>query len=268
MIETDHPQLSVARQCALLGLARSTYYYQPAPVSTEELAVRAALDRAYTRWPFYGSRRLAWALQREGFAVGRKRVQGLMRALGLEAIYPKPRLSVPGASAPKYPYLLRGLTIERPNQVWAVDITYVPLAWGWLYLVALLDWYSRYVLAWRLSNTLETAFCVAALDEALAQHGAPQIHNNDQGAQFTSGDYVQRLESHGIQISWDGRGRVYDNIFVERLWRTVKYEYLYLHEHPDGRQLEQGLSDYWRFYNEERPHQALGHRTPAEVYRG
>jgi len=268
MIETSHPELSIARQCALLGLARSTYYYQPAPVSAEELAVRAALDRAYTRWPFYGSRRLVWVLQQAGFAVGRKRVQGLMRELGLAAIYPKPRLSVPEASAREYPYLLRGLRIERPNQVWAVDITYVPLVRGWMYLVALLDWYSRYVLAWRLSNTLDTAFCLAALEEALARHGVPQIHNNDQGAQFTSREYVQRLEAHGIQISWDGRGRVYDNIFVERLWRTVKYEYLYLAEHSDGRQLTKGLSEYWRFYNEERPHQALNNCTPAEVYRG
>jgi putative transposase len=266
MIETNHLQLSVTRQCELLGLARSSYYYEAAPVSVEELALRRALDRAYTRWPFYGSRRLTWVLRQQGHAVGRERVQSLMRAMGLEAIYPKPRLSVGGATATKYPYLLRGLTIARPNQVWAVDITYVALAWGWMYLVALLDWASRYVLAWRLSNTLETRFCLEALEAALAQHGRPEIHNSDQGVQFTSGPYVECLEAAGVQVSWDGRGRVYDNIFVERLWRSVKYEHLYLHESADGAELERGLSGYFRFYNEERPHQALGYQTPTEVF--
>lgn len=267
MIETTHPQLSVLRQCQLIGLSRSSYYYKPVAVGAQELALRAALDRAYTCWPFYGSRRLTWALQQDGFAVGRKRVQGLMRDMGLEALYPKPRLSLSGQTVTKYPYLLRGISVVRPNHVWAVDITYVPLTWGWMYLVALLDWYSRYVLAWRLSNTLETTFCLEALDEALATHGAPQIHNNDQGAQFTSAEYVGRLTAAGIQISWDGRGRVYDNIYVERFWRTVKYEHLYLHETADGRQLEQGLREYMYFYNEQRPHQALNNRTPREVYR-
>jgi putative transposase len=266
MIETTHPQLSVTRQCGLLGLARSSYYYAPVVVSADELALRRAVDRAYTRWPFYGSRRLAWALQREGYAVGRERVQRLMRAMGLEAIYPKPRLSQPGAPAVKYPYLLRGMTIDRPNQVWAVDITYLALSWGWMYLVALLDWASRYVLAWRLSNTLETEFCLAAMEAALTRHGAPEIHNSDQGAQFTSATYVARVEASGARVSWDGRGRVYDNIFVERLWRSVKYEYLYLHEVADGVELERGLAGYFRFYNETRPHQALGNHTPAEVY--
>jgi putative transposase len=266
MIETEHPQLSVTSQCALLGLARSTYYYQPVADSAEDLALMRALDRLYTRWPFYGSRRLAWALRAQGHEVGRKRVQSLMRAMGLEAIYPRPRLSAGAAAAQKHPYLLRGLRIERPNQVWAVDITYVPLAAGFLYLVALLDWFSRYVLAWRLSNTLETAFCLEALEEALSKYGVPEIHNNDQGVQFTSAEYVGRLEVAGAKVSWDGRGRVYDNIFVERLWRSVKYEHVYLHEHADGGALASGLGEYFSFYNHQRPHQALGHRPPAELY--
>jgi putative transposase len=268
LIETEHPELSVTRQCELLGLARSSFYYQPAVVSAEQLALMRDLDRLYTRWPFYGSRRLAWALRRQGHEVGRKRVQSLMRTMGLEAIYPKPRLSAGAAAAQKYPYLLRGLRIERPNQVWAVDITYVPLAAGFLYLVALLDWFSRYVLAWRLSNTLETAFCLEALEEALSQYGVPEIHNNDQGVQFTSAEYVGRVQAAGAQVSWDGRGRVYDNIFVERLWRSVKYEHVYLHEHADGEALASGLGEYFPFYNHQRPHQALEYRPPAELYFG
>jgi len=268
MIETRHPPLSLTRQCALLGLARSSYYYAPVAVSAEELGLRRALDRAYTRWPFYGSRRLTWVLRQQGHDVGRERVQGLMRSMGLEAIYPKPRLSVGGVTTTNYPYLLRGLRIDRPNQVWAVDITYVALARGWMYLVALLDWASRYVLAWRLSNTLETGFCLEALEAALRQHGAPEIHNSDQGVQFTSEQYVGRLEAAQVRVSWDGRGRVYDNIFVERLWRSVKYEHLYLHEPEDGAELEHGLSGYFRFYNEERPHQALEYQRPMEVYMG
>jgi len=268
LIDTAHPELSVTRQCELVGLARSSYYYESVPVSAEELRWRRALDRAYTRWPFYGSRRLTWALRRQGHAIGRKRVAGLMRAMGLEAIYPKPRLSTAGVTATKYPYLLRGMKIERPNQVWAVDITYIAMAWGWMYLVALLDWASRYVLAWRLSNTLETRFCQEALEAALVQHGSPEIHNSDQGVQFTSAAYVGQLEAAGVRVSWDGRGRVFDNIFVERLWRSVKYEYVYLHESQDGAELARGLGGYVRFYNEERPHQGLAYRTPAEVYLG
>jgi putative transposase len=223
------------------------------------------LDEQYTRTPFYGIRRMTAWLQQEGYAVNHKRVGRLLRQMGLEAIYPKPRLSVPGEPARRYPYLLRGLPIERANQVWSTDITYVRMPRGFLYLVAILDWYSRYVLAWELSNTLDTAFCLAALDRALA-HATPTIFNSDQGVQFTSQAFTSRLEQAGIQISWDGRGRALDNVFVERLWRSVKYEEVYLHDYATVADAVSGLTRYFRFYNEERLHQALGYRTPAHMH--
>jgi len=265
MIETHHPPVSVARQCALLGLARSSFYYAPLSESAENLRLMRRLDELYTAHPFYGSRRMVATLEREGWAANRKRVQRLMRQMGLEAIYPRRALSPPSSPEVRFPDLLKGLAITRPNQVWGVDITYLRLAGGYLYLVALLDWYSRYVLAWELSNSVEVGFCVRALRQAL-RRATPEIHNSDQGAQFTSTEYVAAVAASGAAVSWDGRGRVYDNIFVERLWRTVKYEEIYLREYADGWALRAGLEKYFRFYNEERPHQALGYQTPAEVY--
>jgi putative transposase len=267
MIETVHPSLSVVRQCELLGLPRSSFYYAPVAESAENLRLMRRLDELYTAHPFYGSRRMVAALEREGWELNRKRVQRLMQVMGLEALYPKRSLSAPASPEARFPYLLKGLAITRPNQVWAVDITYIRLAAGYLYLVALLDWFSRYVLAWELSNSLEVGFCLRALERAL-RHGAPAIHNSDQGVQFTSAEYVAQVQASGARISWDGRGRVYDNIFVERLWRSVKYEEIYLREYADGWALQEGLAQYFRFYNEERPHQALAYRTPAEVYHG
>jgi putative transposase len=225
------------------------------------------IDEQYLRRPFYGSRRMTVWLRGEGEEVNRKRVQRLMRLMGLEAIYPKPRTTVPGAGHKIYPYLLRNVTMTRPNQAWGTDITYVPLRRGFLYLVAILDWYSRYVLAWRLSNTLDGAFCLEALEEAL-QIARPEIFNTDQGSQFTSREFTGRLESAGVAISMDGRGRALDNVFVERLWRTVKYEDVYLKDYGSGVECHAGLKSFLTFYCEERSHQSLGYRTPAEVYWG
>jgi putative transposase len=249
------------RQCALLGLAHSTCYYRPAGESEENLALMRAIDAQYLRTPFYGSRKLAEAL-----GVNRKRTQRLMRAMGIEAIYPKRRTTWPGAGHKIYPYLLRNVAVTRPDQVWASDITYVPLRHGFLYLVAVMDWYSRYVLSWRLSNTLTGDFCMEALDEALSQ-ARPEIFNSDQGSQFTATAFTSRLESHGVAISMDGRGRAIDNVFIERLWRSVKYEEVYLRDYPDGWDAGASLAAYFRFYNHERIHQALGYRKPLEVYR-
>lgn len=223
------------------------------------------IDQLYTRRPFYGSRRMTTILNQWGHAVNRKRVQRLMRKMGLEAIYPRPRTSQPAPLHRIYPYLLRGLVIDRPNQVWSTDITYVPMPQGFMYLVAVMDWYSRYVLAWRLSNTMEVDFCLEAQEEALSI-GKPQIFNSDQGSQFTSPRFTSRLESEGISISMDGRGRAFDNIFIERLWRSVKYEDLYLKSYDNVPLLDRGLADYFLFYNGERPHQALDYRTPADIY--
>jgi putative transposase len=219
------------------------------------------------KWPFYGSRRMTTALKREGYPVNRKRVQRLMRLMGIQAIYPKPRLSMSHQDHKIYPYLLRDISIDRPGQVWCADITYLPLHYGFVYLVAILDWYSRYVLAWRLSNTLDTIFCLEALDEALKiRH--PEIFNSDQGCQFTSMAFTDRLKEAGIKISMDGRGRVFDNIFIERLWRSLKYEDVYLKDYQTVMELNAGLDDYFRFYNYERPHQSLENKTPAMVYHG
>jgi putative transposase len=251
----------------LVGLHRSTWYYEPAPESAANLALMRLIDEEYLRRPYYGSRRMTVWLNNEGHEVNRKRVQRLMRLMRLEAVYPKPRTTVPGAGHKIYPYLLRDVAVTRPNQVWSTDITYVPLARGFLYLTAIMDWYSRYVLAWRLSNSLDADFCLEALDEALA-HGRPEIFNSDQGVQFTSQAFTGRLESAGVAISMDGRGRALDNVFVERLWRSVKYEEVYLHEYVNGAECHAGLSAYLKFYCEERPHQSLDYRTPAEVYGG
>jgi putative transposase len=265
LIEPAHPHLSIVRQCALLGIARSSWYYAPHGESEENLALMRLLDEQYTRTPFYGVARMTAWLQQQGSAVNVKRVRRLLRLMGLEAIYPKPWLSVPGEPPRRYPYLLRELAITRANQVWSTDITYVRLRQGFLYLVAILDWYSRYVLAWELSNTLDTSFCLVALERAL-QQGTPAIFNTDQGVQFTSAAYTQRLEQAGIQISWDGRGRALDNVFVERLWRSVKWEEVYLKDYQAAADAWQGLASYFAFYNHERPHQALGYQTPAQVH--
>ena len=267
MIEAEHPVLSVRRQCGLLALARSGLYYEPQGESPENLALMRLLDEAYTAWPFYGVRKMTAHLAREGQAVNVKRVRRLMRLMGLEAIYPRKRLSVPQEGAKTYPYLLRDVAVVRPDQVWSADITYIRLQRGFLYLVAILDCYSRYVLSWALSSSLEAAFCVWALEEALAQ-GEPEIFNTDQGIQFTSEAFTGILETRGIAISMDGRGRVFDNIFSERLWRTVKKEEVYLKDYADPGKAREGLRAYFRFYNERRLHQALSYSTPAEVYDG
>jgi putative transposase len=257
----------VRRQCALLGLARSSLYSQPVAESAENLHLMRLLDAQYTATPFYGSRRMTAWLRVQGYAVNRKRVTRLMHQMGIEAIYAKPKLSQPIAGHKIYPYLLRGVTIERVNHVWSTDITYIRLQHGFIYLVAVIDWFSRYVLSWALSITLDGAFCLEALEAAL-QGGRPEIFNTDQGAQFTSRAFTERLSHGGIQISMDGRGRALDNVFVERLWRTVKYEEVYLREYSTVREAQQGLRRYFGFYNDERLHQALGYRTPAAVYHG
>jgi putative transposase len=265
LIEPAHSQLSIARQCDLLGIARSSWYYQPRGETAANLALMRLLDEQYTRMPFYGVERMTAWLRQQGYVVNPKRVRRLLRLMGLEALYPKPRLSLPSEQERRYPYLLRGRAIIAVNDVWSTDITYVRMRHGFLYLVAVLDWYSRYVLAWELSNTLDTRFCLQALEGAL-RHGQPRIFNTDQGAQFTSAIYTGRLEQAGIQISWDGRGRALDNVFVERLWRSVKWEEVYLHDYQTVADALSGLDRYFRFYNQERPHQALAYRTPAQVY--
>ena len=265
MIEPEHPTISIARQCELLDLARSSYYYQPVPESEENLHLMRCLDEQYTRTPFYGIKRMTAWLRTQGYEVNHKRVARLLRLMGLEAIYPEPRLSQPGEQTSRYPYLLRGMKIERVNQVWSTDITYIRLRGGFLYLVAIIDWFSRYVLAWHTSITLETAFCLEALNQAF-QEAQPEIFNTDQGSQFTSNEFVSRLKAAQVRISWDGRGRALDNIFVERLWRSVKYEEVYLKDYQTVMDAEKGLKDYFQFYNQERLHQSLEYQTPAQVY--
>jgi putative transposase len=266
-VEPAHPELSTGRQCELVGLARSSYYYQPAPANAENLALMRLLDEQYLRTPFYGSRRMMVWLQQQGHAVNRKRVQRLMQVMGLAGIAPGPGTSQPHPLHKVYPYLLRDRVVERPNQVWCSDITYVPMPVGFMYLVVVMDWFSRYVLAWELSNTLDVSFCVAALERALARC-QPEIFNSDQGVQFTSQAFTGRLEQAQVQISMDGRGRTFDNIFVERLWRTVKYEDIYLKDYPTVPALYHGLTWYFEFYNQARPHQGLNNQTPATVYSG
>jgi putative transposase len=263
-------KLPVVRQCELLGLARSTAYYEPLPVLEADLLLMRRIDELHLKWPFLGSRRLRDLLQTEGFPVGRKHVTTLMRKMGIAALYRKPRTSAPGAGPAHriYPYLLRNLVIDTPNQVWATDITYLPMAKGFLYLVAIMDWSSRKVLAWRTSNTLTTDFCVEALKEALTKYGTPEFFNTDQGAQFTSDDFTGVLRSRGIKISMDGRGRWMDNVFVERLWRSVKYEEVYLHAYGSIAEANRELGTYFEFYNRTRPHQGLERLTPDAVYFG
>jgi putative transposase len=264
MIERPGP-LSLRRQCVLLGLNRAALYYRPVTVRASALELMALLDRQYLRTPFYGSRRMTVWLQTQGHMVNRKRVQHLMQRMGLAAIYQRPRTSRPAPEHRIYPYLLRGLAITRVNQVWAADITYIPMAHGSLYLVAVLDWVSRYVLAWRLSNLLDTSFCVAAVEEALST-GRPEIFNTDQGSQFTDSDFTGVLRDHGVAISMDGRGRFSDNIFVERLWRSLKYEEIYLRAYASVAEARQAIAAYFEFYNNERLHQALDYRAPRQVF--
>ena len=249
----------------MLGVPRSGLYYRRVGESAENLELMRRLDEQYTRTPYYGVRRMTVQLRRQGWEVNEKRVRRLLRLMGLEALYPKPKLSQPGEGHRIYPYLLRGLGIERANQVWSADITYIRMARGWLYLVAVMDWFSRYVLSWRLSAHLESEFCVEALGAAL-RRGQPEIFNTDQGSQFTSEAFTGRLQQQGIRISMDGRGRCLDNVFTERLWRSVKYEEVYLKDYQQSWEAQEGLGRYFRHYNGERPHQALEYRTPAEVY--
>lgn len=267
MIEPGHPKISVRRQCELVGLNRATFYRQPSGETPLNLRLMGLIDGEYTRTPFYGYRKMTARLQAQGYAVNRKRVARLMRLMGLQAIYPRPRTSIAHPQHKKYPYLLRGMTITRPNQVWSADITYVPMPTGFMYLVAVMDWFSRFVLAWQLSNTLDGLFCLDALRLALRQ-GQPDIFNTDQGVQFTANDFTGELAAAHIQISMDGRGRAFDNIFIERLWRSVKYEDIYIKEYPTVPALEHGLHDYFEIYNYERPHQSLAYRTPADVHHG
>jgi putative transposase len=249
----------------LLDISRSGLYYQPKGISEDDLTLMKLIDRQYLATPFYGSRKIAAWLKKQGYKVNRKRVRRLMRIMGIRAIYRRPRTSKPAPGYKIYPYLLGGMEITRPNQVWAADITYIPMARGFMYLVAIIDWYSRYVLSWRLSNTMDASFCVDALEEAFRK-GKPDIFNTDQGAQFTGEAFTGLLRQHGVKISMDGKGSYNDNLFIERLWRSVKYEEVYLKAYEDGREARIGISNYFRFYNTERPHQAHGYRTPAEVY--
>lgn len=265
LIEPAHTELSIRRQCELLGLNRASYYYEPATETALNLTLMRLIDEEYTAHPFKGRRKMTHDLRQQGYLVNVKRVRRLMQIMGLEAIYPQPRTTIVDQEHRVYPYLLRGVPIVRPNQVWSIDITYLPLANGFMYLTAVIDWYSRYVLAWELSNTLDTQFCIDALEQAL-QLGQPEIFNSDQGSQFTSAAFTGILEAAGIRISMDGKGRALDNIFIERLWRTVKYEDIYLKHYETAPLLYAGLCDYFAFYNDERPHQSLEYRTPAAVF--
>jgi putative transposase len=266
MIARDRPDLSLSRQCRLLSISRSSFYYTLKGESPENLALMRRIDELFLKYPFYGSRQMVRQLRREGVCIGRHRVRRLMRLMGLEAIYQAPRTSAAHPEHRIYPYLLRNLEVNRPNQVWCADITYIPVQRGFLYLVAIMDWATRHVLAWRLSNTMDASFCVEALNEALARYGRPEIFNTDQGSQFTSFDFTGVLKEADIKISMDGRGRCMDNIFIERLWRSLKYEAVYLHELTDGFRAERVIGEWIGFYNTERPHSALGGQTPAEAY--
>jgi putative transposase len=267
MVERPGVDLSVRRQCALLNLARSGVYRSKPVIGAGDLAVMRRIDELHLDLPFYGSRRMTFELNKEGRAVNRKRVRRLMRVMGIEALVPRPGTSKPAPGHKIYPYLLRGLAIAEPNHVWAADITYIPMARGFLYLVAIIDWASRAVLAWRLSNTIDSRFCVEALEEALEGYGKPKIFNTDQGAQFTSVAFTAKLEKAGVAISMDGRGRFMDNIFIERLWRSIKYEEVHLKAYADGREARAGIGSWMTFYNFRRPHQAMNNQTPMAVWR-
>jgi putative transposase len=266
MIVPGRPGLSLSRQCQLLSISRSSFYYAPRGESPENLALMRRIDELFLKYPFYGSRQMACRLRREGVWIGRHRVRRLMRLMGLEAIYQAPRTSNPHPAHKIYPYLLGNLAIVHSDHVWCADITYIPVRRGFLYLVAIMDWATRHVLAWRLSNTMDTGFCIAALREAMARHGKPEIFNTDQGSQFSSPDFTGVLKDAGVAISMDGRGRCMDNIFIERLWRSLKYEAVYLHEMTDGFAAERVIATWIDFYNTERPHSALDGATPTEAY--
>jgi putative transposase len=267
MVERPGVDLSVRRQCALLNLARSGVYRPKPVIGADDLALMRRIDELHLELPFYGSRRMTFELNKEGRGVNRKRVQRLLRVMGIEALVPRPGTSKPAPGHKIYPYLLRGLAIAEPNHVWAADITYIPMARGFLYLVAIIDWVSRAVLAWRLSNTIDSRFCVEALQEALERYGKPKIFNTDQGAQFTSTAFTDKLEKPGVAISMDGRGRFMDNIFIERLWRSIKYEEVHLKAYADGREARAGIGSWMTFYNFRRPHQAMNNQTPMAVWR-
>jgi putative transposase len=267
LVDRKHGALSIRRQCELLGIARSVVYRPPPAANDNDLALMRRIDELFTAWPFLGSRRMTAMLRTAGHAVNRKRVRRLMRKMGIAALGPKPRTTVPAPEHKIFPYLLRGLAIDRPNQVWCADITYIPIGRGFLYLVAIMDWASRAVLAWRLSNTMDSSFCVSALEEALARFGKPDIFNTDQGSQFTSTAFTGTLTAAGIRISMDGRGRWMDNVFIERLWRSIKHEDIYLKGYTNGREAQAGIASWFAFYNTRRPHQALRNRAPMAVWR-
>jgi putative transposase len=266
MIVPDRPGLSLSRQCRLLSISRSSFYYAPRGESPENLVLMRRIDEMFLRYPFFGSRQMVRQLRRDGVRAGRHRVRRLMRLMGLEAIYQAPKTSTPHPAHRIYPYLLRNVAVERPDHVWCADITYIPVRRGFLYLVAIMDWATRHVLAWRLSNTMDARFCIEALNAALAEHGKPEIFNTDQGSQFTSLDFTDALKDAKVAISMDGRGRCMDNIFIERLWRSLKYEAVYLHEMTDGFAAERVIGEWIAFYNTDRPHSALDGATPAEAY--
>jgi putative transposase len=268
LVDRDDPVLAIVAQCRLLKIARSTLYYRPAAIDPDDLAVMRRMDELYLASPFYGSRRMVAVLRREGRVINRKRVRRLMRVMGLEAIYQKPNTSQGHPDHKLYPYLLRGLIIDRANQVWCADITYIPMARGFVYLVAVMDWFSRRVLSWRLSITMEADFCVEAVQEAMAKHGRPEIFNTDRGVQFTSAAFLDELETAGVRISMDGKGRFLDNIFIERLWRSLKYEEVFIKAYGSVIEARRGIGGWLAFYNDERPHQALGYRTPGAVLAG
>ena len=266
-LDREHPELSIRRQCQMLSLTRSGVYRPRRPANDNDLEAMRRIDALFTARPFFGARRIAKTLSRDGFAIDRKRVARLMRKMGIEALGPKPRTTKPAPGHKIYPYLLRDLKIERPGHVWAADITYIPIGKGFLYLVAVIDWASRAVLSWRLSNTMDASFCVEALEEALARYGRPEIFNTDQGSQFTGAAFTGVLINAGVRISMDGRGRWMDNVFIERLWRSLKHEDVYLKGYADGREARTGIGDWIAFYNETRLHQALGYRAPMAVWR-
>ena len=267
MIEPDHPDLSIGKQCRLLSIARSSFYYSPLGETDTNLTLMRVIDKQFLDTPFYGVRQMTWHLRNDGHPVNEKRIRRLMRLMGLMPIYQTPNTSKPAKGHKTYPYLLRGLRVDRPGQVWCADITYIPMRRGFLYLVAIMDWFTRKVLAWRISNTQEADFCVEALNEAIHQFGAPDIMNTDQGSQFTSFAWTDRLKRAGSRISMDGKGRCIDNVFIERLWRSLKYECVYLHAWETGSQAKAGIAQWITFYNHHRPHSALGGTPPAVFYR-
>ena len=266
MIEPEHPRLSIARQCELVSISRSGFYHRPAGETPLNLALMRLIDAQFLETPWYGSRQMARHLRREGYTIGRKRIRRLMAKMGLTPIYQRPRTSVPHPEHRVFPYLLRDAVVDRPNQVWCADITYLPMRRGFLYLVAVMDWATRKVLSWRVSNTLDVEFCLEALEEALARFGRPEIFNTDQGSQFTSPRFTGVLQRAGVRISMDGRGRWMDNVFIERLWRSLKYECVYLHAFETGSALRAGLSNWIGYYNTRRPHSGLDGRTPDAAY--